>query len=289
MLLKNISYKSMKKKYLISITVTLVLLTIVIISLFTIKNKKTILKDEEIFATYKNGNIYVKDVKNYIKNLEKIFNQKLNINNLKKEEKEIIVNEIINNKIILEQAKESKISKTEEYKNRTKEVEETLLKEMYLEDLINKNITDEAVKAKYNEIVKLLTGKKEFKVKHIVVKTKEDIQKVIEELKTKTFEEVAIKYSIDSSKETGGELGYVVEGQTIPEFETILKAQPLNKLSKPFETQFGWHVLIKEDEREATIPEFDKTKDIIKNTLTRDYIKDLSLKNIKNMDIKIKK
>lgn len=43
--------------------------------------------DNEIFATYKNGVVYVKDVRIYLKKLEDTFNQKIDINNLKTEEK----------------------------------------------------------------------------------------------------------------------------------------------------------------------------------------------------------
>ena len=74
-----------------------------------------------------------------------------------------------------------------------KQFEDNLLKELFLQDLINKNITEEAIKARYNEVNEVLKDKKEFKVKHIVVKTEEEINKVIKELKRNTFEEVAEK------------------------------------------------------------------------------------------------
>lgn len=128
---------------------------------------------------------------------------------------------------------------------------------------------------------------KEYKVKQIVAKTKGDIEKAIEELKTKTFEEVAEKYSAEDRN--GGNLGYILEGQTVPEFENVIKSTPLNKLSKPFETKVGWHVIIKEDERNATVPEFDKTKDIIKTSLTTEFIRNYSLNNLKDINVELKK
>ncbi len=278
----------MKKKIIILIITTLFIL-LGLESFILIKKNKKPLEDNEIFATYKGGVIYVKDIKNYLKKLENTFNQKIDINNLKTEEKKLVVDEIVNGRIILGLAKNSNIPKTEEYKNKLKEAEELLLKEMFLQNLIDKNVTEEAIKNKYEEVKKLVEGKKEYKVKQIVVKTKEDIQKVVKELKTKTFEEVAGKYSIDAGKENGGNLGYVLEGQTIPEFEKVLKAQPLNKLSEPFETKMGWHVLLKEDERNANVPDFNKTKDIIKTSLTTEFIRQYSLNNLKDKNIELKK
>ena len=200
---------------------------------------------------------------------------------------ELIINEIVNNKIILNKAKKSGIQNTKEYKERIKQIEDNLLKELFLQDLINKNITEETIKARYDEVNEVLKDKKEFKVKHIVVKTEEEIKKVIRELKRNTFEEVAEKYSIDSSKSTGGDLGYVIEGQTVKEFDEVLQKQPLNELSEPFKTQFGWHVLIKEDERKATIADYEQTKNTVRDALVRDFMRNYGLENIKDVNITI--
>ena len=116
---------------------------------------------------------------------------------------------------------------------------------------------------------------------------KEEIKKVIRELKRNTFEEVAEKYSIDSSKSTGGDLGYVIEGQTVKEFDEVLQKQPLNELSEPFKTQFGWHVLIKEDERKATIADYEQTKNTVRDALVRDFMRNYGLENIKDVNITI--
>lgn len=66
----------------------------------------------------------------------------------------MIADEIVNSRIVLEQAKNSNISKTEEYKNKLKENEELILREMYIQGLVDKQITDEAIKNKYEELKK---------------------------------------------------------------------------------------------------------------------------------------
>jgi len=244
-------------------------------------------KGSQVVAKSKVGNITIDDVESYIKNLEKTFGQKIDVNSLKKEEKELIVNEIVNNRVILSKAKKSGIKNDKEYKNKVKELEENLLKETFLQKLIAQNITEKDIRQRYDEVNEILKGKKEYKVKHIVVKTKAEILAAIKELKNKTFEEVAEKYSIDSSKENGGDLGYLIDGQTVKEFNDVVKKQPKNKLSEPFETQFGWHVLIKEDERDATIAKYEDTRNNVREALVRDFIRDYSLNNIRDMNIVI--
>lgn len=276
----------MKKKIIISLVIVILVVLCIAVAIIIKKNNKNI-DNNTIVAKSKIGNITVKDIKDYLNNIQQLFGQNIDINNLKKEEKELIVNEIVNNKIILETAKKSGVENTEEYKAQVENFKNNLAKELFLNKLISENITEEKIRERYDEVNKILVDKKEYKVKHILVKTKAEIDKVVRELKNNTFEDLAEKYSIDSSKSNGGDLGYVVEGQTVPEFDEVLKNQPLRKLSEPFETQFGWHILIKEDERKATIKDYEEEKELIKDALTRDFIRNYSLKNLEGMNIEI--
>jgi peptidyl-prolyl cis-trans isomerase SurA len=45
------------------------------------------------------------------------------------------------------------------------------------------------------------------------------------------------------SASDGGDLGWVSPGDTVPEFEQRLAAMPLNQLSEPIKTRFGWHLV----------------------------------------------
>ena len=275
-----------KKKIIIS-SILLILIVLCITTTIIIKKNSKKVDSSTVVATSKVGNVTVKDIQDYVNNIQQFFGQNIDINELKKEEKELIVNEIVNNKVILKKALDSGIENTQEYKEKLEAFKNNLAKELFLEKLVNENIKEEDIRARYDEVNKILENKKEYKVKHILVKTKPEIDKVVKELKNNTFEDLAEKYSIDTSKNNGGDLGYVVEGQTVPEFDEVLKKQPLNKLSEPFETQFGWHILIKEDERKATIKDYEGEKELIRNTLTRDFIRNYSLKNLEGMDIKI--
>ena len=41
----------------------------------------------------------------------------------------------------------------------------------------------------------------------------------------------------------GGDLGWVNPGDLVPKFEEVMDALPINGLSEPFRTQFGWHIV----------------------------------------------
>jgi len=79
------------------------------------------------------------------------------------------------------------------------------------------------------------------------------------------FEALAKAESDDStSGKNGGDLGTVKRGQMVPAFENAVFTMPVNQLSDPVKTQFGYH-LIRVDKREAAT--FDSMRDEIQKKL----------------------
>ena len=68
------------------------------------------------------------------------------------------------------------------------------------------------------------------------------------------------------SAASGGELEWAGPGSFVPEFEDKIDSLPLNKISEPFSTQFGWHILEVLGKRDQ-----DNTE-IIKKNMARKYI-----------------
>ena len=58
------------------------------------------------------------------------------------------------------------------------------------------------------------------------------------------FTVLASTFSNDTgSARDGGSLGWVSPGVMVPEFEQQMKSTPVGQFSKPFQSQFGWHIL----------------------------------------------
>lgn len=65
-----------------------------------------------------------------------------------------------------------------------------------------------------------------------------------------TFAELAKAHSDDiGSKMSGGDLGWSLPGQFVPEFERVMNETPVGEISLPFRSQHGWHILMVEDRR----------------------------------------
>ncbi|GGN15823.1 MULTISPECIES: peptidylprolyl isomerase [Marinomonas] len=114
-----------------------------------------------------------------------------------------------------------------------------------------------------------VTLQQQTKVRHILVRANEirniEQTKVLaEELYNKLengadFAQLAKEQSEDQgSTLQGGDLGWVTPGTMVPEFESMMDQTSIGSISKPFRTQFGWHILQVEGRREADIS--DKVK-----------------------------
>ena len=85
-------------------------------------------------------------------------------------------------------------------------------------------------------------------VRHILVKTKAEALKVRALLAandtTANWAKVAKKYSIDTgTKNSGGDLGAIRRGQMVKPFDSAAFSLPLNTISAPVHSQYGWHVI----------------------------------------------
>ena len=76
------------------------------------------------------------------------------------------------------------------------------------------------------------------------------------------FAQLAREYSDDpGSARNGGELGWVSEGEMVPEFEKQMLATPEGELSPVFESEYGWHFLRVDAKRTADMSdEFRRLK-----------------------------
>ena len=79
---------------------------------------------------------------------------------------------------------------------------------------------------------------------HILVKAKSEAMNISENVvKLKDFQKYARKKSICPSAQKGGDLGTFGKGQMVREFESAVWSTPLNTVSSPVKTQFGYHLI----------------------------------------------
>jgi peptidyl-prolyl cis-trans isomerase C len=128
----------------------------------------------------------------------------------------------------------------------------------YLKD---KEPTDAELHAEYDAAVAGL-DKTEYHARHILVATKEQGEAAIKKIKGGAkFEDVAKAESTDTSKASGGDLGWFTLARMAKPFGDAVKTLKKGEMTQePVQTQFGWHVIKLEDTREAPPPPFEQVK-----------------------------
>ena len=132
----------------------------------------------------------------------------------------------------------------------------------------NIEVSEEEILAEYGEQIKLAPPL-QFKARHILVESQGEATAVIEQLNDGAdFEELAKEKSTGPSGPSGGDLGWFSPNQMVEPFSNAVQAlEDGMHSSEPVQTQFGWHVILREDSRESEPPTFDSVKDRIKTAV----------------------
>ena len=142
----------------------------------------------------------------------------------------------------------------------------------------NTVVTDDELKEVYRQNIQQFQVPNRVHAEHILLMTvggKTDaevaeIKKKAEDIlaqanKGANFEELAKKYSEDpGSKAKGGDLGWLVQGQTVPEFEKAAFSLNKGEISDLIKTQYGFHIIKVLDKETAHTKTFDEVKDTLR-------------------------
>jgi peptidyl-prolyl cis-trans isomerase D len=152
-------------------------------------------------------------------------------------------------------------------------------------------ISDETLRAYYGQHLDLYKIPNRIHVEHILFKTvgKTDaevaeIRKKAEEALQKAkhgakFEDLAKQYSDDTTKDKGGDLGWIVQGQTVPEFEQVAFSLPKGAISDLVRTQYGFHIIKVLEHETARTQSFEEVRASILPLVQSDQVQALEDKN----------
>jgi peptidyl-prolyl cis-trans isomerase D len=116
-------------------------------------------------------------------------------------------------------------------------------------------------------------------VAHILFKTVGKTDAEVAEIKKKAddvlnkakhggkFADLAKQYSEDTTKDKGGDLDWIIRGQTVPEFEAAAFSLPKGAISDLVKTQYGFHIIEVIDRETARTQTFDEVKAAIQAQL----------------------
>ena len=141
-------------------------------------------------------------------------------------------------------------------------------------------ISDDQLKIQYQQNIKQYQVPNRVHAEHILLMTVGKTDAEVEEIKKKAedilgqakkgakFEDLAKKYTEDpGTKDKGGDLGWLVQGQTVPEFEKIAFSLQKGQISDLVKTQYGFHVIKVLDKETAHTKPFEEVKNQLRAEL----------------------
>jgi parvulin-like peptidyl-prolyl isomerase len=276
-------------------------------------------KQELIIALVNNEPIFEKELVLFEK-VNKICFKGIDYESLSKSD---IINQLIERKIVLQEAKKLKIDVedreleqklkeisehffTEDFKDVLrsnlitfndwkKEMKEQMIFEKVVSQLVgNIEIPDSDIKKYYYANLKNFKYNEMVHAYQILVKTNTEITEIKRDLDNgESFERLARIKSISPEGKNGGDLGYFTRDEMPPEIVNVVFNLPIGKISDIVKTDYGYHIFKVVDKKKGGIKSLSEVKEEIieklkldkKNKFFKDWIKGLREK----ADVKIKK
>ncbi len=147
-------------------------------------------------------------------------------------------------------------------------------------------ISEDALQAAYDARFANVEPEQEFNASHILVEEEEAAKEIVQMLADGAdFATLAKEKSTGPSGPRGGELGWFGKGQMVPEFEQAVIGLEDGAVSEPVKTQFGWHVVMRNDSRNKAAPTLDSVRGDLESELKSKAVDDAMAKVTEAADI----
>ncbi|QXX75827.1 peptidylprolyl isomerase [Methylovirgula sp. HY1] len=172
-----------------------------------------------------------------------------------------ILDYLIDGDLVAQKAEAEKLDQTPDFPKKVAYYRQKLLMEALLSKVAKQAETEEAMKKVYDAAAKAQKPEMEIHARHILVATKAEAEAALKRIKAgEDFAKVAKEVSKDPGAD-GGDLGWFTKERMVPAFAAAAFKLKPGQVSEPVQTQFGWHIIKVEGERETKFPPFDKVKD----------------------------
>lgn len=185
------------------------------------------------------------------------------------EQRELVLQELKDIYILTTQPRADEIVKDPRAKAQFELQYRATLAQMVAGDWLDNNpASEEEIQQAYAEQA-LLAPDMQFKASHILVETQGSAVDLISQLDAGAdFAELAKANSTGPSGPAGGDLGWFSPNQMVAPFSDAVAGLENGAYTKePVQTEFGWHVILREDSRENEAPPLDSVRDVLKQSV----------------------
>jgi len=131
-----------------------------------------------------------------------------------------VLDQMVRTVLVSQAAHKQKLQDDPEVKKRMALISDQVMADAYVQHLLQKDITDQKLQARYDKYVKDAPPREEINARHILLANEADAKAVIADLnKGADFAKLASEKTTDpAGKSSGGDLGYFTKDEMVPEF-----------------------------------------------------------------------
>ena len=181
----------------------------------------------------------------------------------------VLLDRMIDHEALVMMAERKGLDQTKAVQQQIQAATDQILEGAYLGQVAAPQVTEQAIRARYNQEFANRPATEEVRARHILVTTEAEARKVLEDLKKGAdFATVARLVSKDPDAAKGGDLGFFRREQVWPAFADVaFSLQPGQIAPNPIKNEFGWHVIKVEERRLVAPPSYSEVHDQLKQEL----------------------
>lgn len=230
-------------------------------SLLSNSNKTGITNDTQItLATMNGSKINLQDLNHYA-TVRTLSDMKIDALSLSAADRKKLVQEYTFNQLAAVKAKELNLIDEAELNSKLAVYKSWLERMYYIRHLRQEAASEELIKQRYEEIVSRYQGKQQIHTSHILVNTKSEAESLKKKLNKEKFEALAKSYSIDKgSAAQGGNLGFILAEKLVKPYQSAALSLKVGEISDPIQSQFGWHLIRLEGQKNVELKPYDQLR-----------------------------
>lgn len=215
--------------------------------------------------------------------------------------KQRIIEGLVTQQLVYEDAKKSGVLDSKEYKDELNELTNRIriqlaAKVWEQQQFSAIKVDPKEVKSYYDANADEFVDKEKIRARHILLKTEAEANAVIKSMNGLSGEKLKNEFiaqaknkSTGPSAAKGGDLGYFTRGQMVPSFNDAAFEMKEGMMSAaPVQSQFGYHVIYVEDRQPAKKLGFDDVKNFIEQRMKMDKFKAVMEKKMASLKEKAK-
>jgi peptidyl-prolyl cis-trans isomerase C len=184
----------------------------------------------------------------------------------------LLLDQLVDAQALLVEARKTGLDKDPDIERSMRMAADRTLASAMLNKVVRPQVTDEAVRAKYDAEFANKPGETEVHARHILVPDEATAKKIIVDLKKGgDFAALSKQYSKDpGASAQGGDLGFFKKSDMVPAFADAAFALKDNEITPvPVKTQFGWHVIQTLAHRTPPTPAFEQERDELRQKMVQ--------------------